>query len=190
MIYTLDSSAGIWLQKLRLKASDITKPRGWWGHELETRFKMDNKWKGSGGIKDRYKNLLQLKLILNHCNNLSRVDNHVTRSSGIKSVAGVVIGRFRSYRLQNTWGKLFKTASALLQSFVPKVEAFEQLKITYSRNFDCAIHPLSSLLLCMHHWKVTTQTYNHSGGIDVVLKTPSLHEVATLIRPFRLRNIS
>ena len=115
MIYTLDSSAGIWLQKLRLKASDITKPRGWWGHELETRFKMDNKWKGSGGIKDRYKNLLQLKLILNHCNNLTRVDNHVTRSSGVKSVAGVTIGRFRSYRLQNTWGKLLKTSSSLLQ---------------------------------------------------------------------------
>merc|ERR1712176_142152 len=30
----------------------MTKARGWWGHKIETRFKMDNQWDGSGGISE------------------------------------------------------------------------------------------------------------------------------------------
>ena len=35
-----------------IEVADMPKARGWWGHAIQTRFKMDNNWKGSGGISE------------------------------------------------------------------------------------------------------------------------------------------
>jgi len=35
-----------------IDANTLTKSRGWWGHKLDSRFKMDNNWEGSGGISE------------------------------------------------------------------------------------------------------------------------------------------